>query len=79
MSTLVSKYGKAIVGFIVAGLGSLYVVTALPGGITLHEWIGVALAALGTSAGVAITPRGTAATVADIAAAKAVVGAHEAP
>lgn len=37
-------YGKAIVGALVAGLGTLQL--ALPDGITVYEWISVAVTTL---------------------------------
>jgi hypothetical protein len=44
-------YAKAIVGGLVAGLTALGT-AALDNGVTLSEWCGVAVAALGTFGGV---------------------------
>ena len=51
----IAPYGKAVVGFQIAGLTALYVALS-DGSVTASEWVGVALAALGTLAGVYATP-----------------------
>lgn len=58
---LVNYYLKAIVGALVAGLTYLLTVltpAATAGDITLVQWIGFAVAVLGTFTGVAVTTNG---------------------
>jgi hypothetical protein len=51
----VAPYAKAVVGFLLAGLGAVWV--ALDDGqVTTQEWVGVAVAALATLGGVWAVP-----------------------
>ena len=62
--TGIAGYAKAVVAFLLAGLGSLYVALAATSGggeqVTQAEWVGVLIAALGTTAGVFAVPNKTA-------------------
>ena len=58
-------YAKAVVAFVVSLLASLRVVLPADGGlgdVTLAQWIGVAIAVLGTPAGVYAVPNKVAKT-----------------
>jgi hypothetical protein len=57
----INYYAKAFIGAIVAGLSYLLTVltpAATAGDITLVQWIGFAVAVLGTFTGVALTTNG---------------------